>query len=342
MSGLYLISPLADWLLLGGGSILVYFLCLLAPASLESFATAWGGVLICTISYPHFSATLHRLYRKPQTASLYPVAAYILPWVAVAFVFGSLAQPQTVAPALIKLYSLWSPFHYSGQNLGIALIYAHRAGRKVSRAERWGLAAMFYTFFLLITSRQEVKRGMNTFSGIAYPTFGIPSWFPWVALAFAIVAAAVFGFLMIRRTFVGKSPMPAIFYLPILCQLLWFVLSRQNSTYLGLIAYFHGLQYLPFAWFMHLKTSESSTEDERWAQTAKWGAENLVGGAVLFMLIPFFVSTFGYSFQFAQTVVGAAVNVHHFLVDGIIWKLRRPAVQKPLIEGVLLLGRSPA
>jgi hypothetical protein len=42
-------------------------------------------------------------------------------------------------------------------------------------------------------------------------------------------------------------------------------------------------------------------------------------------------STLGYSLAFSTEVVIATVQIHHFLVDGVIWKLKRQTVSHPLM-----------
>jgi hypothetical protein len=49
--------------------------------------------------------------------------------------------------------------------------------------------------------------------------------------------------------------------------------------------------------------------------------------------LPRAVSFFGVSLDLASAVLIAGIQIHHFFVDGVIWKLRNPRVANPLTVG---------
>jgi hypothetical protein len=54
---------------------------------------------------------------------------------------------------------------------------------------------------------------------------------------------------------------------------------------------------------------------------------NIAIGALLFWVLPRAVHHLGgVPMGFTVPVLGAAVQIHHFFVDGVIWKLRNPRV----------------
>jgi hypothetical protein len=53
------------------------------------------------------------------------------------------------------------------------------------------------------------------------------------------------------------------------------------------------------------------------------------GGATLFWVLPHIGAHFGRSYAFSTAVILAVVQLHHFFVDGVIWKLKNPRVQSP-------------
>ena len=57
---------------------------------------------------------------------------------------------------------------------------------------------------------------------------------------------------------------------------------------------------------------------------------NIAVGFALFWGLPHIGSQFGKSAAFSTAVMLAAIQVHHFFVDGVIWRLRNPAVRSPL------------
>ena len=64
-------------------------------------------------------------------------------------------------------------------------------------------------------------------------------------------------------------------------------------------------------------------------ESARWGVLNIVGGAILFFMLPHLMAETGVELMFATGIVLAGVQLHHFFVDGVIWKLKNPRVQSP-------------
>jgi hypothetical protein len=97
------------------------------------------------------------------------------------------------------------------------------------------------------------------------------------------------------------------------------------------------MQYLLIAWSMQLKEKadrgkEQPTARFVWRESLRWGGLNLVFGVVLFWAIPKLMSVFGgVSLPIAAAIIGSGVQIHHFFVDGVIWKLRNPRVASPLL-----------
>jgi hypothetical protein len=65
-------------------------------------------------------------------------------------------------------------------------------------------------------------------------------------------------------------------------------------------------------------------------ESARWFGLNVVGGAFLFFALPTLAELTGASSTFSFAVVATAVQLHHFFVDGVIWKLKNPKVSSPL------------
>src|SRR5262249_30731520 len=94
---------------------------------------------------------------------------------------------------------------------------------------------------------------------------------------------------------------------------------------------FHALQYLLIAWVMELK--ENRTGRTVGQITMAWSIVNFLGGVALFWALPKACSSFGVPLVLATAVLIAGVQIHHFFVDGVIWKLRNPRVANPLTVG---------
>jgi hypothetical protein len=249
---------------------------------------------------------------------------------------ASLAWQDAFAPYFVKLYSVWSPYHFSGQTVGLTLLYARRAGVAVHPRERLVLSGFVFGTFAWMIARAETSAGGFMYYGVRYPSLGLPQWVPWLfgawvwACGAAIVARVALGWIRSGRL------LPPIVLLPAAAQLAWFVLGRDLPNFTEFVPFFHALQYLLVAWALQLKERIDETGREpapRFVvvESARWLAANLAGAA------------FGYPLALTTGIVFAAVQIHHFFVDGVIWKLKSERVASPLqVRLSDLWGPAPA
>lgn len=350
MSGkrLYFIGPVADFLLIGGGSILL-FGWLAWPERREAtpLMFTWAYWLSWVINWPHFSSTSYRLYRSPQTRAQYPVTAYVIPVLMIGAVVGSFAAPEQVAPYFVKMFAIWSPYHFAAQSLGISLIYARRSGFFVTQPARYALSGFLFGTFFFTTAAAEVGLDKRTYFGLSYPTLGLPVEVAVWAERGMYACGALFLLYAVYWCVKERRLVPPIVLLPALTQYVWFVPGARVESFQTFVPMFHSLQYLLIAWAMQVKEKmdENQIEPSRsyvgW-ESLRWGVINIAGGAALFFLIPRAMELTGYPQHFAEPVVISAVQIHHFFVDGVIWKLKNPRVGSPLLVNIDDLVRREA
>ena len=347
--GLYFVSPLVDASVIGGASIVAYAVlwAIRERVAMET-VYATSAALLIVVNWPHFSATCFRLYHSRANVAQYPMTAFAVPFIILAGVWASFVEPDAVAPYFVKLYLIWSPYHFSGQTLGISLLYARRAGVRFTRWERFTLAGFIYGTFLLPTVRFEAGFGASQYYGIAYPTLGLPAWAPQIALAWLSLCGLGLLAMLVRWNRRGQALPPAIVFLPALTQFVWFVPGSRLVAFNEFVPMFHSLQYLFIAWTLQLKERldfDGITPSRRYVvwESVRWLLMNIVGGLLLFETLPLVFGLTGAPTAFVTGVILAAVQVHHFFVDGVIWKLKTPTVSSPLMVNVSeLLGVSGA
>lgn len=334
---LYFVSPLVDGAVLGGASMIAFGALWLARdrVPMETIY-AVSATLLVVVNWPHFSATVYRLYHSRANVRQYPITAIVVPLFILGAVWASLAEPETVAPYFVKLYLIWSPYHFSGQSLGISLLYARRAGVRFSRLERTALAGFIFGTFVLPLVAFETGRGENAYYGVPYPTLGLPVWTRYVAQAWLAGCAVALVVLFLRWKRQGRSLPPWIVFLPAVTQFVWFVPGARLAAYNEFVPAFHSLQYLFIAWSLQLKERldlEKLSPSGRYVvwESIRWLLVNIVGGLLLFEMLPLLFQTDTVSTAFVTGVVFAAVQVHHFFVDGVIWKLKSQTVSSPLM-----------
>src|SRR5262249_17194862 len=185
-------------------------------------------VLTWLCNWPHFSASSYRLYHSRDNIRQYPVTALVIPWVVLAGVVASFASPALIAPYFVKLFRIWSPYHFSGQTLGVSLIYARRSGWKVSPWQRFTLSSFIYGTFLVGTIRAEVSTTGADFFGIPDHGLGLPVWLAQLAELWMYAAGGAFLVLAARWCVRNNRPLPAIVLLPAVTQFVWFGLAHYS------------------------------------------------------------------------------------------------------------------
>src|ERR1700693_2732622 len=106
------------------------------------FANSYGRVwsvafyfLALLSNYPHFMATVYRAYHTRdefEKYRLYTVHVALL--LALAGVVTHVWY--ALLPWIFTLYICWSPWHYTGQNFGLLMMFVRRGGVKISAVER--------------------------------------------------------------------------------------------------------------------------------------------------------------------------------------------------------------
>jgi len=335
---LYFVGPWVDFACAGGLSI-VAFTALRGffPGQGSHAAVQLSAILLWVVNWPHFSATSYRLYHRRDNVRQYPVTATFAPLLVLLGVLASIGYPERVAPFFVKLFLIWSPYHFSGQTLGVTLLYARRAGVPIGPVARRGLALFVFGSFLTQTLRFESGALGSAYYGVPYPALGVPPWAADVALAATWIGGIAFVALTLRASRAAKQSLAPIVLVPSIAQFIWFVPGSGEAAFVEFVPAFHSLQYLLIAWGVQLSERldrEPARSSRRVVgfESARWFSINVAGGALLFWVLPRVFSWGGeIDFLFASGVVLAGVQIHHFFVDGVIWKLRDPSVSSPLM-----------
>ena len=304
--------------------------------------------LALVFNYPHYMATIYRAYRTREDFAKYKIFTLHLTILVGLLLVLTHVSYQLLAVAF-TLYLTWSPFHYTGQNFGIALLFARRNGVKTTREAR----RMFYIAFL--ASYAMFFLAVHSFASADQfiLTLGIPlkvARILWVAMLFTFVVAAISSLsAFVKQT--GWRAMRAPIVL-LSTQVVWFVVPTaltlfsnidflQARSTAGILAVMHPAQYLWItSYYARRESQESQTgqpdavplQRNRWRVYAYF-AVLIVGGIALFVPGPWLASrVLHMDFSASFLAFTALVNIHHFLLDGAIWKLRDGRIAALLIN----------
>ncbi len=176
--------------------------------------------------------------------------------------------------------------------------------------------------------------------GLTLPKFGLPPDLFALYKTLVILAGIICALLLVREMLRQKKRVPLLLLVPALAQYGWFIEGGALKGFIEFVPAYHSLQYLLIAWAIHLKERGDEGHIRRDAlaagmETTRWLALNVAGGVFLFYLLPLLASkAFATNAYAAAGITVAAVQIHHFFVDGVIWKLRNPRVGQPLMTSL--------
>ena len=338
-AGPWLYRPWLD-LLVGCGAWSAPLLAIatwMTPAHAHRWTVAFYALAI-VFNYPHFMATIYRAYHTRDNFEKYKVLTLHVTLLMVLTGVLLHAWPRLL-PWVFTLYICWSPWHYTGQNYGLLMMFARRSGAVISVSERrWMRAAFVASYLMLLASFETAGSGDPLVLSLGLPT----KFTLWLRLALGC-AFFVFAALGFRRL-IAQTSLQAL-AAPILLaftQFLWFVLPtllELHATYRipqtqyssGILAVLHSAQYL---WV----TSYYQRREARSAGQSQWHMVGyfltlMAGGIALFIPGPWLVSyLLHFDFTTSLLIFTALVNIHHFILDGAVWKLRDSRVASLLLD----------
>jgi len=308
------------------------------------------------VSSAHYGATALRAYERTEDRRTYALFTLWTTLVLGACFVAGLASAEA-GSWFVTVYLTWSPWHYALQNFGIAMAFLRRRGIEVTPLARRLLHASFVLSFVLAAlalhatapraSYAPNELGSGDYSFLALgPRFGLPGG---VADALLATAAAVYvvvtsaAFVVLSRKTTLRDAFPALAL--VATQALWFSvpvaarhwdvltglapLAADHATYAFLwIGAGHAAQYLWITSYFARRAGRSSSHAgfltrSLLAGTALWTVPALLFAPGLLGRLPYDAGL--------ALMVAALVNLHHFVLDGVIWKLRDARIARILL-----------
>jgi len=292
--------------------------------------------LLC--NYPHFMATVYRAYHTSTEFEKYRIfTVHIALLLGLAGIVAHVWYP--LLPWIFTLYICWSPWHYTGQNFGLLMMFARRSGLAPSPTERNAIHLSFMASFLLLM----LSFHTGSSGDVLILSLGLPASVTLPArtvLALFFVGASGWALVSMAR----RSSLRAILAPLTLAvtQFLWFLLPAvielfsghevpQTRYSSGVLAMLHSAQYL---WITSFYQEREARErgDANW-RFSRYLLTLVAGGIALFIPGPWIASRILHAdFAASFLTFTAFVNIHHFILDGALWKLRDSRVAAFLLN----------
>ena len=339
---LWIYNPWLD-LIVGCGAWSLPLL-LIAYAVLASSARTWAVLfygLAIFFNYPHYMATIYRAYHRAEDFEKYRI--FTLHTTALVALTLILAHFWVwLLPWIFTIYLTWSPWHYSGQNYGLFMMFARRAGANPDKRTRGALYGAFIVSYLVLFLGFHTGPSTDPlFVSIGIPAI-VSRWEQIILLA-AFLALSLFGLSRLSRETGWRPLLPSLTLFS--SQFLWFLfpatisllkhLEIPQSRYSnGVLAVMHSAQYLWITSYYARReaVSEAEKTQRNWRPLAYFSVL-MAGGIALFIPGPWLASrAFHYDLTTSFLIFGALVNIHHFILDGAIWKLRDGRIASLLLN----------
>lgn len=319
--------------------ILLVWLPLLAitAATLAISVPATAGVVIALnlwfFGYHHVGATFTRFIGDPQLRS---DRRALLTWVPLVVLAATVAVGVLVGQwAIGTTYFYWQFFHYTRQSWGIEESFRRKAGgqapTQLMKAAFWAVPMAGIVW--------RSSQGWDKFLGLPIRLVPVPEVVGWLALGAA--AAVIVAWLATNPGLTGGVG-PAFLTHVVIFGVGYMLMPEITAGWLVLNIWHNG-QYISFVWHTNNRSFGSAADQV--------GAEPGVGRATaamrwlsrsgrwpVYMLVSVAASSVAYfTLKLSLTTIGASValvymgiNFHHYIVDGLIWKLRSPTLAAKL------------
>ena len=293
-------------------------------------------------NWPHFAASYVRLYSSWQNVREYASVAVYWPVVLVGAVIGTLLYPDLVGPWFAKTFLLWAGHHYSGQTYGIALIYCRKYGFTLQNWEKWIVRGPIWMSYIFPVADMELRPGASSFYAVNMPSLASASekWFGWLPpqglvgllpWVYGVTVVVFLAWALWRRLGArAQQWLPLASWITVGAQMLWYDRIALTPSFYEFVPFFHCLQYLVVITAFHRHTWMREGRNNTVAFLQYFGVLILLGG-FLFEAVPVAISHVGIATGVSYAAILSFINLHHYLIDGVIWKLRKPEVARALV-----------
>ncbi|WP_444994534.1 hypothetical protein [Aliikangiella sp. IMCC44359] len=289
------------------------------------------------LGYHHVIATFTRLLADKTTRQEFHFLIYYLPIIVVASV--ALLAFTTGEWVISTIYLHWQWFHYLRQSDGISKAYSRKSGK--DQVANPKLNRVVFYLWPLMAFMTMSARDPATFLGSEVFTIVLP---PLLLLALQLVTAILFviyAFNHIKAFLAGVISIGYASYLLIhytIFSFAYFIIKDISIGWL-VINIWHNAQYIGFVWFYNTnRYQKKASGNNRFLSYISQPSR-----FPIYFISCFIITTIiYYSIDITLThiapstslllflIVYQAINFHHYIVDSLIWKLRKPKLQETL------------
>lgn len=354
----HLIGPIADFLLLGGSSLLLMPLMFLLPVPQVTAPLATLMLYLANVvNHPHFAHSYQIFYRgyraKAFTPALgremqarYLFAGLVAPVLLAAFLaYGAVAADTRLLGYGGNLMALAVGWHYVKQGYGMLMVDAALKRRFFDQRTKNMLLANCYAVWLATWMNVNAEIAKEDLWGLAYYSFAIPQPLQIVANA-AAALTTVLAIGAVAMHWRARRTLPVSGLVAYGVSLyLWQLFVTVNPLWGLVVPALHSLQYLAVVWRYQINYEKAQLGSDEYRKgslvRAIFGA-NPAGHMAAFVLTGTVLGFFGFWLvptiadqllpYDRQAIAGALflfvvwifINIHHYLLDNVMWRRENP------------------
>jgi hypothetical protein len=296
-------------------SILPAFLAIIfASSGIE--LSGFHLVFLYTISsFPHFSGSYDIAFSNPIFRRKNKFALYYFPLLIVSVccvLYFSLGNLDLIIQGII-VFLIW---HYVKQSYGVSIWSQITRSVNLSEVNKQILLMSYLflgvsTIFLIHSSTTKMN-----FMGQYIELASIPDNFQLITIALSILSFLLFTV----RAYTDNKCFKKIAYVtaPYISTSFWFLLIHVNPILVALLPLFHAIQYAPFI----LKANDSYGRSKLKIFTIF--IVYCAAGYFMIHTLPRYASILigGKLGGFLFSTVLITINIHHYALDSVLWKMR--------------------
>ena len=322
-----------DTALIGG----VLGLALLTAAAMAFAPSLFVPILIADLwllGYHHVIATFARVGFETDGFKRYRA---LFTWVPVAVIATVVALAVGIGVWVIPtIYLYWQWWHYTRQSYGIAQLYRLKSGDPHrSLPEMMAVIYLLPATGILFRSLQ----GPQEFLSVELKVIPVP---PELVTAFAmatLVALGIYGLRQIGALRNGSFSVPYNAFLAshlVVFGIAYFAFSIDHGWLV--VNVWHNAQYLLMVWLFNNKQFKDEFVPERAfasrlsqrKHALMFFGATLAASTVAYLVLGVTASVLTTSALPISLLAYQSINFHHYIVDSVIWKSRRPKVRAEL------------
>ena len=227
-------------------------------------------------------------------------------------------------------------WHYTKQVFGCMMVYAHFDRYTLTPSQRTLTKRALLSIWGMNFIYANLGASQNTFSQFTYYSFDFPDIAAPISQAVVGAGFALVVYTVFWKNYTATGQRPSLNLLaPFLALYVWWLpLTRQNEFYFLLTPLFHSLQYLAFVYKVEDTRLKAANHREVRATATIFGL--ILAGWLAFEFVPNTVDnalgTFtAWRMFFFFTAAMLFINIHHYFIDNVIWRMRDPEVRERLL-----------